>query len=155
LIALFFIKTIEAIAQPNTLEQKEFTKLEMLEIIPEPKPVNIPPKPKTPAREAISAKSDIKEQVQSIANQYGWGNGEQWEALYWIIQKESSWRVDAQNPTSTAFGLFQFLDQTWKSYGCIKNNDVENVTQCGIKYIKARYATPIEAKAHHIRKGWY
>lgn len=121
----------------------------------EPKPVNIPHKPKTPAREAKKDLTGIKAQVQGIAKEYGWGEGEQWEALSWIIEKESGWRIDAQNPRSTAYSLFQFLDQTWKSYGCVKNNDIENVTRCGIKYIQKRYGTATEAKAHHLRKGWY
>jgi hypothetical protein len=156
LLFLFWISQFsEAISEPYTPSKREFTKLERLEPIPELKPVNIPPKPKTLARVAKNDQIAIKEQVRSIASQHGWGDGEQWEALQWIIQKESSWNINAQNKRSTAYSLFQFLDQTWKSYGCIKNNDVENVTQCGIKYIKKRYGTPVEAKVHHIRKGWY
>jgi len=155
LILFWTLKFSEAIAEPYTPNKQEFTKLEKLEVIPEPKPIQTTPKPKTLAREAKNDQSGIKEQVRNIASQYGWGDGEQWEALQWIIQKESSWNINAQNKKSTAYSLFQFLDQTWKSYGCIKNNDVENVTQCGIKYIKKRYGTPIEAKVHHICKGWY
>lgn len=155
LIALFFITTIDLIAQPKEIEKKEYSKLEPLQRIEDPKPVNIPPKPKTIAREVKKPQSDIQKQVQSIAKEYNWGEGEQWEALSWIIQKESSWNINAQNKQSTAYSLFQFLDQTWKSYGCVKNNDVDNVTRCGIKYIQKRYGTPVEAKAHHLKKGWY
>lgn len=75
----------EAIAQPREITKQNFDKISTLEPIPEPEPVNIPPKPKTPPREAILPQSDIQKQVQSIANEYGWGNGEQWEALSWII----------------------------------------------------------------------
>ncbi len=128
-----------------------------------PKVINDTPQKKTIVRRAkkevvkksLQPQSDVQKQVQAIAGEYGWGNGEQWEALSWIIQKESGWRVDAQNPKSTAFSLFQFLDQTWKSYGCVKNNEVENVTRCGIKYIQKRYGSPIGAKAFHLKKGWY
>ena len=145
----------EAIAEPRDITKQHFEKISTLERIEEPKPVNIPPKPKTIAREAKKPQSDIQKQVQSIAKEYNWGEGEQWEALSWIIQKESSWNINAQNKRSTAYSLFQFLDQTWKSYGCVKNNDVDNVTRCGIKYIQKRYGTPVEAKAHHLKKGWY
>jgi len=155
MILYFFIIFKEAIAQPYTPSKTVFTKLERLEPISEPKPVNIPLKPKTLAREAKNDQIAIKEQVRSIASQHGWGDGKQWEALQWIIQKESSWNPNAQNKKSTAYSLFQFLNKTWESYGCIKNNDVENVTQCGIKYIKARYGDPIEAKKFHQAKGWY
>jgi len=112
-------------------------------------------KTKTPARKVILPKSDIQKQVQSIANEYGWGTGEQWEALSWIIFKESSWNPNAQNPKSTAFGLFQFLNQTWTGYGCVKNNDVENQTRCGIKYIQKRYGDAVSAQKFHLSRGWY
>jgi hypothetical protein len=151
----FFIQFSEAIAEPHNPTKREFTKLERLELIPEPKPVNVPPKPKTLARVANLPKSDIQKQVQGIANEYEWGEGEQWEALSWIIQKESSWNPIAQNPKSTAFGLFQHLDQTRKNYGCPKTADITIQTHCGIKYIKARYKTPVEAKKFHQAKGWY
>ena len=156
ILFLFWIyKYSEAIAEPVQPELEEFTKSEKLEPIPEPKPIQTSPKPKTPARVANSAKSDIKEQVRSIASQHGWGNGEQWEALDWIIHKESSWNPNAQNPKSTAFGLFQWLNMTRARYNCPKTADVAIQTECGIKYIKARYNTPVEAKKFHQSKGWY
>ena len=155
MILYFFIIFNEAIAEPNVLQYKEYTKIGLLEPIPEPEPVNIPPKPKTLPRKAILPQSDIQKQVQSIANEYGWGNSEQWEALSWIIQKESSWNPTAQNKTSTAYGLFQFLDMTRTSYNCPKTADVEIQTKCGIRYIQARYKTPLEAQKFHQKKGWY
>jgi hypothetical protein len=47
------------------------------------------------------------------------------------------------------------LDGTRKAYNCQKTADVAIQTQCGIKYIKARYGNPIEAKKFHQAKGWY
>lgn len=145
----------EAIAQPNVLQYAKLEKISTLERIEEPKPVNIPAKPKTIAREAKKPQSDIQKQVQNIAKEYGWGEGEQWEALSWIIQKESSWNPNAQNPKSTAYGLFQFLDMTRKNYNCPKTADVDVQTRCGIRYIQARYKTPIEAKIFWKKNKWY
>ena len=145
----------EAIAQPKEITKQHFEKISTLEVIPEPKPVNIPPKPKTLAREAKNDQIAIKEQVRTIASEHGWGDGKQWEALDWIIQKESSWNPNAQNPKSTAFGLFQWLDMTRKAYNCPKTADVTIQTECGIKYIKARYGDPVEAKKFHQAKGYY
>lgn len=155
LFLFWILKYSEAIAQPRQPELQDFTKLEKLELIPEPKPIQTTPKPKTPAREAKNDQSGIKEQVRGIASQHGWGNGEQWEALQWIIQKESNWNPTAQNKRSTAYGLFQWLDGTRKAYNCPKTADVAIQTECGIKYIKARYKTPVEAKKFHQIKGWY
>lgn len=145
----------EAIAQPKEITKQHFEKISTLEPIPEPKPVNIPPKPKTLPKEAKKDPTGIKAQVQSIANEYNWGEGEQWEALSWIIHKESSWNPNAQNKTSTAYGLFQFLDMTRKNYNCPKTADVEVQTHCGIKYIEKRYKDPVNAKKFHQSKGWY
>lgn len=132
----------------------KFEKMERIALVPEEVKKD-KPKEKTIVKQAKKPQSDIQKQVQSIANEYGWGNGEQWEALSWIIQKESSWNNNAQNPTSTAYGLFQFLDKTWAGYKCTKTSDIEIQTKCGIKYIKARYKTPTNAVDFHIRKGWY
>ena len=145
----------EAIAQPFVPKQEDQAKVETLEAIPEPEPTPNIPKPKTPAREVKKDLTAIQKQVQGIAKEHGWGEGEQWEALSWIIQKESSWNPTAQNKTSTAYGLFQWLDATRQNYNCPKTADVEMQTRCGIKYIQARYRTPTEAQKFHQRKGWY
>jgi soluble lytic murein transglycosylase-like protein len=117
LIALFFIKTIEAIAQPNTLEQKEFTKLEMLETIPEPKPVNIPPKPKTPAREAkkeqIAYNGNCYDYVDEMANKYKVDG----EVMRRIIKAESGGNPNAKNKNSTASSCAQFINGTFIGWG--------------------------------------
>jgi hypothetical protein len=155
LILFWIFKFSEAIAEPYTPNKQEFTKLEKLEVIPEPKPIQSTPKPKTLAREAKKEQITIKEQVRAIASHHGWGDGKQWEALSWIIYKESSWNPTAQNPKSTAYGLFQWLDMTRKNYNCPKTADIAIQTECGIKYIKARYGTPTGAKAHHLLKNWY
>ena len=128
-----------------------------------PKVINYTPQKKTIAREAkkevvkksLQPQSDVQKQVQAIAGEYGWGTGEQWEALSWIIQKESSWNPNAQNPKSTAYGLFQHLDMTRKNYNCPKTADVEIQTRCGIKYIQARYKTPTGARQFWTQNKWY
>lgn len=155
LIALFFIKTMEAIAQPREIVINHYEQIQPLQRVEEPKPVNIPPKLKTPAKEAKKDLTAIQKQVQSIAKEYNWGEGKQWEALSWIIHKESSWNPNAQNKTSTAYGLFQWLDATRQNYNCPKTADVEIQTRCGIKYIKARYQVPTNAVDFHKKKGYY
>jgi membrane-bound lytic murein transglycosylase MltF len=138
-----------------TPKQEDLSQLEKLEAIPEPEPTPTIQKVETPARVAKKDLTAIQKQVQGIAKEHGWGEGEQWEALSWIIHKESSWNPTAQNKTSTAYGLFQWLDATRQNYNCPKTADVEIQTRCGIKYIQARYGTPTEAQKFHERKGWY
>lgn len=51
-----------------------------------------------------------------------YGNPNDYFTLYNLIQCESSWDIDADNPNSTASGLAQFLDGTWNNY-CEGNKD--------------------------------
>ena len=98
--------------------------------------------------------SDVQSAVRGVANGYGWGSGRQWDSLSKLINKESSWNPNAQNPTSTAYGLFQFLNSTWGSYGA-KTSDPAGQAQAGMKYIQARYGDPEKAWAFHKRNNWY
>lgn len=85
------------------------------------------------------------------------GVGAEWAPyLGWIIQKESSGNPKAQNPKSSAYGLMQFLDGTWNTYGKgLNRNDPEDQVVAGINYIKQRYGTPQNAVAFWQRNGWY
>jgi Transglycosylase SLT domain len=93
--------------------------------------------------------------VRSIAERRGWGHGAQWAALSQLISHESGWRPTAQNPTSTAYGLFQFLNSTWAGVGGHKTSDPGLQTLYGLRYIAGRYSSPVGAwnfwQGHH----WY
>lgn len=94
-----------------------------------------------------------------------WANSKDLEKL---LQHESSFSFTSQNPTSTAYGLFQFLDSTWSTVGIPKSRCVPGALyegkstvmiegigrmpywqywQCvaGLKYIKQRYKSPSKA----------
>ena len=43
--------------------------------------------------------------------------GTDYEILYRIAYCESGWKETAKNPNSSASGLFQFINSTWKRYG--------------------------------------
>jgi TP901 family phage tail tape measure protein len=93
--------------------------------------------------------------VQSLAQSiYGW-TGPEWNALYALVTRESGFRNTAQNPHSTAYGMFQFLDSTWANYGYAKTSDPTIQTKAGLAYIKARYGDPLGAMGHENAYGWY
>lgn len=100
------------------------------------------------------ADGNLKQLVKAIAARYGWDGGDQWKALDALIQKESSWNPNAQNPHSTAYGLFQFLDSTWAGYGP-KTSNPSLQTEYGLRYIKNRYTNPVLAWAFHRAHNWY
>lgn len=77
------------------------------------------------------------------------------QSLANIIRRESSFRPTAQNPTSTAYGLFQFLDQTWATVRCTKSSDAYRQSVCGLRYIQRRYRTPERAWAFWQANHWY
>jgi len=88
------------------------------------------------------------------AQLYGWTGG-RWNALYALWQRESGWNNNAQNPTSTAYGIPQFLNSTWASTGIAKTSDPHQQILAGLRYIVARYGSPAGAWAHETSAGWY
>lgn len=95
--------------------------------------------------------------VRSIAAQRGWGSGPQWNALFNLIQGESGFRNTAQNPNSTAYGIFQFLNSTWRTVGGRKTSDPALQTTYGLRYIANAYGTPAAAYSAWLRRSphWY
>jgi hypothetical protein len=93
--------------------------------------------------------------AQNIAGNFGWGNPSELSAWYTLGMKESGWRNTAQNPTSTAYGIGQFLNSTWKGYGIPKTSDPALQVEAMARYIKARYGSPSRALAFHYRNNWY
>jgi hypothetical protein len=93
--------------------------------------------------------------LKSVAAGYGWATGAEWNALKAIMMQESGYDNVAQNPTSTAYGMFQFLDTTWADVGGTKTSNA--LLQCiyGCKYIKQRYGDPIAAETFHLANGYY
>src|SRR6266498_921481 len=88
--------------------------------------------------------------AQSIAGNYGWNSPGELAAWYQLGMKESGWNNNAQNPTSTAYGIGQFLDSTWGGYGIPKTSDPAQQVEAMARYIKARYGSPSRALAFHL-----
>jgi phage-related protein len=81
---------------------------------------------------------------QRMAESVGWG-GSQWQALYLLWQNESGWNPLADNPTSTAFGIPQFLASTARQYGVYGSTDPARQIAAGLQYISDVYGNPINA----------
>lgn len=90
-----------------------------------------------------------------MAAGYGWSVGAEWTALNNVVMAESGWDNTAQNPTSTAYGIPQFLDTTWSSVGYSKTSDPVTQIAAMLKYIKQRYGDPVAAWQFHLANGWY
>lgn len=93
---------------------------------------------------------DLKSMAQGMLREQGWGG--YWDDFDWLVNKESSWNPNAKNPTSSAYGLMQFLDSTWENG---RTDDPREQLRQGIRYIKNRYGNPSEARRFHEAHGWY
>ena len=97
---------------------------------------------------------DVVNQVREVFKRHGW-DGDQWDAAQWIIGKESGWNPQATNPSSGAYGLFQFLGPTKDQYLPGPDYSVPTQADAGARYIKDRYGNPIAAKAFWEANNWY
>jgi transglycosylase-like protein with SLT domain len=83
------------------------------------------------------------------------GNSTQSSCLIKLWQRESGWNPRAQNATSTAYGIPQFLNATWATTGIAKTSDPYRQVDAGLIYIENRYGSPCTAWAFWKRNGWY
>jgi len=93
---------------------------------------------------------------QVFASMFGW-TGAEWDAATRLIMGESGFNNLAQNPTSTAFGMFQFLNSTWAGYGIPKTADPTQQAIAGGRYIRVRYGSPLGAWNAWLSRSphWY
>jgi hypothetical protein len=99
----------------------------------------------------------LKEQAYNVAQlMYGWNTAADRSALDFIGSHESGWNPKAQNQNSTASGIWQHIDGTWRTYrpleasGYAHMKDAPSGMQdkAGMRYIHDRYGTPAKAMAH-------
>jgi Transglycosylase SLT domain len=83
------------------------------------------------------------------------GNQQQFSCLQSLWGKESGWNPNAQNRSSTAYGIPQFLDSTWAGTGIAKTSDGYRQIDAGLIYIDSRYGSPCGAWAHSRALNWY
>ena len=83
------------------------------------------------------------------------GSGSEFSCLENLWGKESGWNPNAQNPSSTAYGIPQFLDSTWAGTGIAKTSDGYRQIDAGLIYIENRYGSPCGAWSHSQSTGWY
>lgn len=78
----------------------------------------------------------------------------------WIIQRESSGSVHADNPTSTAFGLGQLLIDNRSYYGSQIGVSPDTTDYCSQLrmfrlYVEDRYGSASAAKSFWLSHNWY
>lgn len=80
----------------------------------------------------------------------------QYVCLNALWTHESHWNAKAANPHSTAFGIPQFLDETWTNYHYpVRPTDPIIQVKAGLRYITKRYGSPCRAWSFWYRHYYY
>lgn len=92
---------------------------------------------------------------QAMAAERGWG-ADEFACLDQLWQKESGWRWNADNPSSSAYGIPQALPGSkMATVGDDWLTNPATQIEWGLGYISSRYGTPCNAWAHSVEIGWY
>ena len=105
--------------------------------------LHTPNRPQPAVAEELQPREVARQMAKEV---YGWG-AEQYKCLSWLWGKESAWNPEADNPTSTAFGIAQMLGET-------STNPVVQIRN-GLRYIEHRYETPCAAWSFWLVNKWY
>jgi hypothetical protein len=107
---------------------------------------------------AASFKEDLSEAdprtiARALMPEYGLSPSE-FGCLDSLYVSESDWRIDADNPTSSAYGIPQALTETHDMpEGYFTSAEVQ--IRWGLEYIKDSYGTPCNAWAFKQANNWY
>jgi hypothetical protein len=94
----------------------------------------------------------IRQLGQNIANAMGFGG--QFSAIDYIFSHESGWNPNAQNPSSSAYGIPQMIDATWARYGGKTSDPARQIT-AGVRYMNDAYGSPNAAASFWQGHHWY
>ena len=110
-----------------------------------------------PANPIVYAERPILMQVDAKAVARELLHEKSFKCFTQLIGKESAWNPQAENPVSSASGIGQLLDGTYKNLG-MKHSDAE-VPQlvATLAYIGRKYGSggPCAAWAHFKKHRWY
>lgn len=98
---------------------------------------------------------DPKEIAKMLLAEFGFGT-DQFSCLDQLWTRESNWRWNADNPTSSAYGIPQALPGSkMASAGADWATNPVTQIRWGLGYIEGRYGTPCSAWGHSQARGWY
>jgi hypothetical protein len=106
-------------------------------------------------RASRDAQRDPRGLARTLVADRGWSS-EQFDCLDSLWTKESDWRWDADNPTSSAYGIPQALPGSKMSTaGSDWETNPATQIRWGLGYIDDVYGTPCSAWSHSKSNNWY
>jgi hypothetical protein len=104
---------------------------------------------------AAQAHTPAQKQAYKDYAASGFRSAAQFDCLDQLWEAESNWNPTAQNPTSSAYGIAQFINATWATTGIAKTSDPYLQIEAGLIYIDERYGTSCDAWEFHQANNWY
>ncbi|MFC6152672.1 lytic transglycosylase domain-containing protein [Nocardioides yefusunii] len=101
------------------------------------------------------AKSNPRAAARTMMRMRGYSTAQQ-NCVIKLWNRESNWRWNAANPSSSAYGIPQALPGSkMRSHGRDWRTNPVTQIKWGLSYIKGRYGKPCNAWNHSQRRGWY
>ena len=98
---------------------------------------------------------DPRDIARALLGQFGFSQS-QFGCLDSLYMSESGWRVNADNPTSSAYGIPQALPGSkMASAGADWATNPETQIRWGLGYIRDSYGSPCSAWSFKASHGWY
>lgn len=104
-------------------------------------------------RSETLSEGDPRDIARALLPAYGFSS-DQFPCLDQLYVSESDWRVDADNPTSSAYGIPQALTQL-HDLPADYMTSAESQIRWGLEYIQDTYGTPCSAWSFKQGNGWY
>ena len=79
----------------------------------------------------------------------------EYSCLAKLLGKESAWNAEAKNPDSSAKGIGQLLDATYRNLGMKHTEASVPQLVATLAYIHRRHLTPCRAWSHFKEKNYY
>lgn len=99
------------------------------------------------------SEGDPRDIARALLPAYGFSS-DQFSCLDSLYVSESDWRVDADNPTSSAYGIPQALTQL-HDLPADYMTSAESQIRWGLEYIQDTYGTPCSAWSFKQANNWY
>ena len=97
--------------------------------------------------------ADPRDIARALLPQFGFDSS-QFSCLDSLYVSESDWRIDADNPTSSAYGIPQALTQL-HDLPADYMTSAESQIRWGLGYIQDTYGTPCNAWSFKTGNNWY
>jgi hypothetical protein len=99
------------------------------------------------------SEGDPRDIARALLPAYGF-SADQFSCLDSLYMSESGWRIDADNPTSSAYGIPQALTEL-HDLPADYMTSAESQIRWGLEYIQDTYGTPCSAWSFKSGHGWY